>query len=487
MGLRRNALGLAAASATEYGLQLAIPMMLVRTLDVATFGHYRFLWLLAGTALAWAPLFVPQALFYFLPRYQEKSESLINNALAYLFGAGLIVALLSSDLNPLLPHVARRLNAESFHLSSLFLGLWMVAALFDVLPTAMGASHIQAATTAILAILRSVLLVVAALLAPSLVWITLALVCVAVIKIAALLVFIARNASLSPAHFDMGLLRKQIGYAAPFAIGNALFLMRAQADQWIVAAAVNTTAYAIFSVASVLGPIGTLIRQPLHNAMMPKLNAAYASRRLGDAAALIGKANGATSFILIPVIGALFTSTHELVSLVYTQGYADAAPVMQVYLIGMLAGSLAVGHVLPALNLGRFATLNNAVCLACSVAISYTGLSKLGLYGAALGSVTLLYVGEIWSGFRVARTLQVRYRQLIQWSLLYPPLVALVLGVAAALTVGHMISPAPIAAVAIKMGAFSVVYLSVFLLLGGWGDLKLVLGRQTQGLPDAAA
>jgi O-antigen/teichoic acid export membrane protein len=483
MGLRKNALGLAAASATEYGLQLAIPMVLVRTLDPSTFGHYKFLWLMAGTALAWVPLFMPQALFYFLPRYKKQSSEVVTNALVYMLVTGALVALLCSELNPFLPGIAQRLDVETRHLSSLFLGLMLVVCLFDVLPTAVGMSHVQARTTAVLALVKSTLLVAAALLRPDLVWLALALVVVATLKLIALLVFIQRDPELAPMRFNLSLLRMQLAYAAPFAFGNALFLMRSQGDQWIVASSVDTATYAVFSVASVLGPIGTLIRQPLYSAMMPKLNAAFASARLEDVATLIGKVNGATSLILIPVIGGLFAISHELVSFVYTPAYADAAPVMQIYLIGMLANSFAAGHVLPALNLGKFATINNAVCLLGSLAISYLCLKHMGLFGASLGSVLMLYVGELWSGIRVARVLGVGWQRLMQASSLYRSFAALILSVIATFISGHFGAWSLPMTISIKSVVFSFVYISAFMLLGGLSDLKSVWGKQYQIAP----
>lgn len=477
MGIRKNAIGLAAANLTEYGLQLAIPIVLVRALDPSTFGHYKFLWLMAGTALAWAPFFIPQSLFYFLPRYKERSPEVVGNALCYLFLTGSLVALSSSTLNPFLPEMARQLDAGSRHLSSLFLGLIVVVCVFDVLPTAMGMSHIQARTTAVLALMKSGLLVGVALFTPSLVLLTLVLVVVALFKFIALIVFIWRNRVLTPLRADFGLLRMQVLYAAPFALGNALFLMRSQGDQWIVASAVDTATYAVFSVASVLGPIGTLIRQPLYSAMMPKLNVAFADGRLNDTAALIEKANGATSLLLIPVIGGLFCICPELVSFIYTPAYANAAPVMQIYLLGMLANSFAVGHVMPALNLGKFATVNNALCLAGSIAISYAGLKELGLIGAALGSVSMIYVGELWSGFRVAHILGVRWQHLFQTSSLYRSFTAVSLGVAAAFAWEYSGAWPLAMIILIKSLIFSCTYVSVFMLLGGKKDIRLVLGK----------
>lgn len=480
MGIRKNAIGLAAASLTEYGLQLAIPIALVRALDPSTFGHYKFLWLMAGTALAWVPFFIPQSLFYFIPRYKQRSQEVVGNTLFYLLVMGSLVALMSSTLNPFLPEMARQLDVGSRHLSSFFLGLIVVVCVFEVLPTAMDMSHIQARTTAVLALMKSGLLIGVALFSPSLFLLTLVLVIVAVFKFIALIVFIWRSRSLMPMRLDFGLLRMQIMYAAPFALGNALFLMRSQGDQWIVASTVDTATYAVFSVASVLGPIGTLIRQPLYSAMMPKLNIAFADGRLNDTATLIGKANGATSLLLIPMLGGLFCISPELVSFVYTPAYANAAPVMQMYLLGMLANSFAVGHVMPALNLGKFATINNALCLAGSIAVSYVGLKELGLIGASLGSVSMIYVGELWSGLKVAQVLGVRWQNLFQTSSLSRCFVALSLSVAAALAWKYSGTwPLPMI-ISIKSVIFSCTYIVVFMLLGGKSDLMLALGKKNE-------
>jgi O-antigen/teichoic acid export membrane protein len=487
MGLRKSALALAMASAMEYGLQLAVPVVLVRILDPITFGSYKLLWLLAATALAWLPFFMPQGLFYFLPRNKSHAPELISNALVYLFFMGVLAAVVGSNANPFLPEVAQRLNTDSRHLSSIFVGLSVALCIFDVLPTAIEKFQVQAATTAGLAVLRSAILVVTALFSPSLVHITLALVCTISLKAIALFAFIRAHPELTPMRTHLGLFRQQIVYAAPFAVGRALFLMRLQADQWIVAASVDTATYAVFSIASVLGSIGTLIRQPVHNAISPKINAAYAGGNSKDAATLIGNANTATSIVLIPVIGGLFASAPELVTFVYTASYSGAAPVMQIYLIGVLANSFAVGYVLPALDLGKFATLNSAVFLGCSALISYLGLKSFGLSGAALGSVLVLYVGELWAGVRVAKTLGVSWSFLFQSSSLYRCFIALVLGVASAsiLVIPHSYSA--ISTIAIKSSVFSVVYLLVFGLLGGRRDLKVLLGKESGKTLDVGA
>jgi O-antigen/teichoic acid export membrane protein len=481
MGFRKAAIGLAAASALEFGLQLVIPVILVRTLDPTTFGQYRFLWLLAGTTLAWAPLFIPQSLFYFLSRNSKEAGEVVTNTVVYLLIAGIIVGVITSGSSHFLPANIKHINTASGYLASVFLSIWVVASIVDVLPTAMGKGELQAKFIGFLAIFRSILLITAAYLASDLRSIVLALICVAVTKLLFLGYFVRTHSAIRPLRIDPLLLRTQLLYAAPFAFGNALFLMRSQADQWIVASTVSTDNYAIFSIAAVLGPIASLIRQPLYNAMMSKLNTAYANKQLNDVAALIARTNGATSLILVPMIGCLFLIAQQLVILVYTNKYASAAPIMQVYLLGMLANTFAVGHVLPALNLGRFLAFNNAVCLCGSAALSYICLKKFGLPGAAIGSAVMLFVSELWSCCKISNTLKVRLDDLLLWgSLLRSGFAALL----STVIVGYaftFVSSTPVLIILGKFASYLTIYTAIFALLGGRRQIADIFQRKVLG------
>jgi hypothetical protein len=175
--LARNTVLLPLSGSVEFALQLAIPMIFVRKRDPASFGEYRLLWLLASTALALAPAFMPQSLFYFLPRAStEQKRIYIGNVLAYLVVAGALVAVATSSLNPLLPADVAQLFADSHGLSSLFLGCWMVVSLIFMLPTSEGRISWQAGNDVSLSLLRTMLLASAAIFTSSLLWVIAALV-----------------------------------------------------------------------------------------------------------------------------------------------------------------------------------------------------------------------------------------------------------------------------------------------------------------------
>lgn len=468
---------LAAAGAIEFGLQAILPMLLVRRLEPSTFGQYRLLWLIANTALSIAPAFMPSSLFYFLPRAETGRRGvLVGNVLVYCLLAGAVSGLVTSGWNPWMQSAVRHLFVDTNGLSSVFLLFWVAASVADVLPTADNRIAWQAGAMIGVALLRTSLLVAAALTGCDIFRLALAILAVAVFKLLSLLLYLARQRELRLLGYDGPLLRQQLVYALPFALGNALFLMRAQGDQWIVISLLTPALFATFSVASVVQPVSTLIRQPVINAMMPRLHAAHAHGAKAEIASLIARSNGAAGMLLLPVLGGLYAGAPEMVRLLYTARYQDAAPVMQVYLVGMALNVLAVGHVLSAIGKGRFAAFSSFCCLGLSILFGVVGLRLFGLPGAALGSVCTLAINELWSLRVIAGTLDVPVRSLLAWRAMG----CTVAGTAAALWgatwVGTHLAQTGLALLIAQAVIYLALFLLVFLLCDGRRQFDRMLG-----------
>jgi O-antigen/teichoic acid export membrane protein len=473
--MRRSAAVLALAGGVEYGLQLLVPVILVRHLDEVAFGQYRLLWLMAATAFAIAPAFMPQSLFFYLARAGQGQKRLyIGNVLVWLIAAGCVSGAVTSGWNPWLQDAARDLFFRTHGWSALFLALSVVSALLDVLPTADGRASWQARATIGLAVLRAVLLTAAALTTSDIAGVAFAMLMVAAARLFVLAWYIRTHAD-GKLTWQMAALKRQLAYALPFAVGNALFLLRTQADQWVVISMLSPAMYATFSIASVVLPIATLIRQPVFNAMMPRLNRAHAQGDSAQAARLIASSNGATALFLVPVVGAMFATAPELVQIVYTSRYQQAAPIMQVYLIGMMMNMFAVGHVLPALNKGRFAVINSAGCLAVSVIFSIIGVMHWGLVGAAFGSVLTMAISELLSLRMVARTLGMGVHQMLDWGALLPTLLGTCIAISGVAWLPASISEYAVVILVFKVTVYVSLFMPFFILTGGLKHLGVLI------------
>ena len=269
--LERRAFSLGTANAIDYALQFVLPIVLTRALDAEAFGHYRLLWLAVGTVMVIAPLFMPQSLYYYLPRSDRDGKRLyINQTLVFLGGMGLLAAWALSAWNPFLPGALHALVSGEAPMVPLFVLLWIVASLLDVLPTVDERVGWQARAIVGLSVLRSVVLAGVALVTSdfgALVW---ALLAFTVFKAALLAYYIARHHGLGGPWLRPEALRDQVQYAAPFGLGGMLHGLRAQADQWVAAALFTVTQVAALSIAVVLGPMVQLVRQSVNHAAAPR-------------------------------------------------------------------------------------------------------------------------------------------------------------------------------------------------------------------------
>lgn len=410
-----RALLLGSANAFDYAMQFLLPVVLVRSLDAATFGEYRLLWLAIGTVMAIAPLGIPQGLFYFMPRADAATRRLYaHQTLLYLGCAGLVAAWAVSPWNPLLPAALEPLSAYG-PLVPAFMLLWGTAAMLDLLPSAEERVGWQAAASIGLSLLRAVTLAVGALATGSMHVLMGLLVALALVKLAVLFGYVARYHGLGGRWLDRASFADQFRHCAPFGLSGSLYGLRSQADQWVAASLFALHSFAAFSIAAVLGPLVNLFRISISNAFLPSMSRLQAA---GDVRALLemnGRANVLAATFLCPLLAFAFAFAGEVVSVVYTAAYLEAAPVMRVYVVGLAAGLVEIGSLLLLLRQGGYALGVNALALLLSIALSWQAAGTFGLTGAAAGSVVAIWFDRCVNLRRIARRTGMPFRRLQDW------------------------------------------------------------------------
>lgn len=405
MSLLKHSSALAVAGVVEYAAQLLLPVVLVRHLSVAEFGEYRLVWLVASTALAIFPFFMPRTLFYFLPRLPADARpQLMGNSVLFLLLAGLLAGFgLWATADSMSEALASLVTA---HIAvPVFVALWVMASLFDTVAVADGRAILQARAMIFLSLVRTAALAVVAVGIGDLASLLLVMCVFAAVKFALAAGYGAWVPPRQGIRLDWNLMRQQVTYAAPFAVGNALYLLRGQADQWVVASLFPAEVFALISIAAVVMGLANLVKQPMRNAILPPLGHLLAAVDTHKATELIARGNAAMIMLLLPFLAWLFVCAPDLVSLVYTETYRDAAPLMQLYIVGLGASVVGGGYLLAAFDAGRVAVVISSANLFLSIALSYAGAQLFGLHGAVAGSIASLIIGEYWALMVIARKL----------------------------------------------------------------------------------
>src|SRR6185503_8044384 len=386
-GLARRALSLGAVKALDHALQFLLPVVLVRCLDGATFGEYRLLWLAVGTVMALAPFSMPGALYFFLPRSDARERRLyVHQTLAFLSVTGLAAALVVSPLNPWMPAALAPLMKYGA-LVPAFVLLWVVTVLLDFLPTIEERIPLQAYATVSVAAARALLIAGGAWLTHDMGVILWLLLAVVLLKLALLLAYVQRFHGWERPWFRARVFGGQMRYTAPFGVSSALYVLRSQADQWVAATLFTLHSFAAFSIASILGQVVNIFRASVVEAFMPSMSRMEAAGELKSMMEMNARANAMVGMLLFPLLGFVFAFAPDIVRLVYTDAYLEAASVMRVYILGLGLLVVELSSVLQLLRQGMFNLAMNVLVLAVSVPLSLIGGMHLGLAGAAAGSV----------------------------------------------------------------------------------------------------
>lgn len=413
--LAPRAMSLGAANALDYGLQFLLPVVLVRHLSPADFGGYRVLWLATGTVMALVTQAMAGSLYYYLPRSDAAGKRLyINQAMLYLCAAGLAGAWAVSGLNPWLPANIRDLSPDPVVVPA-FVLLWVAASLLDLIGTAEERVSWQARTIVGLAVLRAVALCATAMLSRRLEPVLLALLGFAAFKCALLLGYVARHHGLGGPLLRRRAFADQLRQSAPFGFAGALYGLRAQADQWVATTLFPVAMFASFSIAALLGPLVHLCRQSVGQAFLPSVSRRQAAGDLRGMLALNSRASVMVATLVFPLLAFAFVFGREIVTIVYTSAYVEAAAVMRIYIAGLVLLVIEPATLMLLLRQGPFSMRVGVLALLGSVAVSFAGARLFGLPGAALGSVAAIYFEHLRTLWRISRCTGVPFRQVQDW------------------------------------------------------------------------
>lgn len=414
--LQRRAFLLGGANALDYAIQFLLPVVLVRSLSAESFGQYRLIWLAVMTIMAIVPLAMPHSLYYFLPRSGASTKRLyVHQTMLYMIFVGLLGGLLISPWNPIQPTSLQWFSEYGLLLPGLML-FWAAAALLDQLPTIDERVVWQAKITISLSVLRAITLGAAAYLTGDLRVLVWVMVAFALVKFLLLLGYIAVTVGFSGPWAGRRSFIEQLRYALPFGVSDTLYGLRGQADQWVAAALFSLHSFAAFSIAGVLGPLVNLFRVSVNHVFLPSMSRLQATNDVRGMLELNSRANIMVAALVYPMLAFAFVYAEQLLSLVYTATYLEAAPVMRVYVVSLTALVVELASLTLLLKEGAFVLRLNLIVIMLSIAMSWLGAQQFGLAGAALGSVMAIFLDRFATLRRLQARTAIPWGQLQDWS-----------------------------------------------------------------------
>jgi O-antigen/teichoic acid export membrane protein len=391
-GFARRAAWLTTANSIAFGLSFIAPLMLVRTLSQTEFGVYKQAFQILTSTISLLNLQVASTAYYFAPRAPDKKLQVMINVVAFYAAAGALVAALfiAYPECALLVFEGGDLPAYMPLLGVTIL-LWMVSANLEVIPLALGDVRATSVFVVVAQLTKSALTVGAALVFHSVRAMIWASAIQGLLQILFMFAYIRRRFGQRGwihGAFDWALFKAQIANALPYGLGG--FAQTAQADlhSFMVSRYFPPAGFAVYSVGLFQLPLFGLLTNSFRDALIPEVSKLAAA---GERRAIIPvwlDAVRKLALVVVPTCALMFVLRYEIITLLFTSAYSQAAPLFGIYLFSALLPVALTGAPIRAHEEFKFFRFKlHLALLPVTFVALYAGIRAAGLTGAVIALV----------------------------------------------------------------------------------------------------
>lgn len=213
-------------------------------------------------------------------------------------------------------------------------------------------------------------------------------------------------------------LKEQLLYALPIGASSYLGVIGKQIDQYLVSAFFLPTDFAVYSRGALRIPVLNNFQFTINSILMPQYVNAYSSGNIGSFLGIFHRSIKKVAKIKYPAFAFLFALAPSLITLLYTNAYANAIPILQAYLILLLTTVTVYGIVPRASGKTLCITCATVISIFGNIAISLLLLPKFGPLGAALGTVLSSILGGLYLLVQSCKILGISFKDIFPWKYL---------------------------------------------------------------------
>ena len=410
---RRSASLVALGQAALKSSQVIITIVLVRLVNPAEWARCAYLLSIYLAAVTFGTVNLQHGIVFFGPRVGfDRLRALVRQTALVLAAIGAVIAAGLVLARPVLS--GGRLDVGSA------LPLLALAVLLE-LPTACAPAALiaqdrlgRAAAWDIAAAGFQITAVVGAVVArPTAASAALGLLASAVARFA-MFVGVTRDLPGAARGLPAGTLRRQLTYGLPLGLALATSVLNRSVDKWIVAA-FDTGNIGVYAVAAQEIPLLAVVPYAGGTAVVTRMVEAFRSGDRQSALTLWVDQTASMARFVVPVTLAVVLVAPQLFVVVFTDDFRAGVLPFQLFTAITLHRVAEYGLVLRAADRTRDLLLSSVVLLAANAVLAGLGAWRMGMAGAALGTLVANAIAWIFVLSRVASAFATTIPQVFAW------------------------------------------------------------------------
>ncbi len=200
---------------------------------------------------------------------------------------------------------------------------------------------------------------------------------------------------------------RQLGYAMPLAVAQAVNRLSYDIDLLIVSSTYAMQEFAFYAVGAFELPLVSILRKTSATISKPRLVDLYREERVDEVLQLFREVVRKIAVIALPCFVFLFVMAESFIQILYTSTYLPSVPIFRVYLLLIPLSCAAFNILIQTIGRTRPVMVLSLLYIVLSIPLNFIFIHWLGLIGPAVATV-LCKIGLATAQLRVVTQ---RYRR----------------------------------------------------------------------------
>ncbi|HPF27732.1 MAG TPA: oligosaccharide flippase family protein [Steroidobacteraceae bacterium] len=412
--LRTAASWVLVAKIIGFAISFVIPLAIARALDPEAFGLYRMSFQLVSTTTGLSTLYFGLTAYYYLARDPASRAPAILNILVLYGVVGSLVLLIVSAFPQLLGTIFESGGLVPLApLVAIVFALSLFALFLEVITAANQEPVHCAAAIVGGSLVRAVFMLGAVAAWGTVESLLLAAIVASVLQCIALVAYTRSRFPTLFERFSPSLFRDQFRYQLPYGLTSLFLLLQTDAHHYFVANHFGEAQFGAYSVGFALLPMLMIAREAVGLTMVPRVSELQQHEQTGEIWRITTRAIEKLALIYLPTVVFLWLTADWVLTALYTEKFANSAPVFQISLLLLLAHMVIVDPIARAYKeLGRVLLIVTIATSVCIVLLLVLLADSLSLRGIALVVVVPQLIQTAVIAFVAARRINVKRQDL---------------------------------------------------------------------------
>ena len=394
-----------------------VPMVNARVLGLDDIGLYKQYWLIVETVAGVLVMAFPNSLLYYFPRTEHPREktTYLTQTLVYLVVMGFVSWAVYGVLDRMLGGGLGTVVHDYFWPLCLFTTFWMVSSLMDRLFVADKQPERQSAYFAVTSFLQAVTVILVVYYTRRVGPIILALLAFGLARFLFTLLYSERTYKPRLRTISRATLREQLSYALPLGFSAIFLMLFTQTDKFIITHYMDREMFAIYAYGAFQVPLIDIIRSSIWNVIFPIMAKYEKEGNHFGILELWQRATLKTAVMFFPLFVFLEVSARPTIVVLFTERFAQAAPVFMIYLLMLLSLTIETWTVLLVFRKNPFLVKVNIVAFFTNIVLSVAGYKAFGWLGVPGATVAVVFAQTVVNMYVGGQVLGVPLARLMPW------------------------------------------------------------------------